>query len=391
METKPIPTKPKSTSALTVKTIEDQYQIDVMKQLDSFAKDSSIELTEYGRTCAYNVIGGLITHCRTNGIDLRQIDASILDQQIRNIAYTELNIATSPAECYFDLRKIKVPDENGNEKIVYSIKIAPQGAGNEKLVRKFGVNVKEIHPAWLIREGDEYTLPSWEGGKLTPPSWKMKSLSGKVIMVIYRITKQDGSEEYLIADRDAVKQSLISQIRQNSLYAFKKWVTDPRTGRKGQVVDEEARNQFYKELEDDFESRTVEECLKLEKYEKFINPTYTSGGSRESMMIRKMKNIALKNYPKEYDSSLRAQAVVELQEDYDETIREKKVVPAVVKDVIDVVEGEVEEVDPNAVPDFDVPEDDGVVEEEPKEEIPHPTPAEEPKPEGDSDDPNEMF
>lgn len=374
-------------SSLVLKTYEDKFQASVIRQLDNFAKDSAVELTEYGRTCAYNVIGGLITHCRTNNIPLNKIDPVLLGQQIRNIAYTELNIAASPAECYFDLRKVRLPNEDGTIEEMYAIKIAPQGAGNEKLVRKFGVNVKELHTAWLIREGDEYTLPSWEGGKLTPPSWKMKSVSGKVIMVIYRITKTDGSEEYLIADRESVKQSLIAQIRQNSLYAFKKWVTD-KNGKRTVEVDTDKRNEFYKGIEDNFESKVVDECLKLDEYQTYINPTYTSGGSKESMMVRKMKNIALKNYPKEYDSSLQAQAAAELNEDYDETIREGLKPKQVVNDnVIDAVEAEVDEVNPNAVPDFEIPDEDMPEEVTPEQA----EPKEEPKPQDGSGDPEEMF
>lgn len=332
-------------------------QNELVAELDLSAAETGVAFSDYGKKCVMNAIAGLVTMAQSQGIAFNQINGSLLKLALQNIGYTELNYAAMPSEVYFDLRKST--DDKGN--VTYTPSMKPQGAGNEKLVRKYGVGIKELKPAWLVREGDEFTYPSFDGIEMTPPKWTPKSYDKKVMMVVYPLVKQDGSVEFLIATREGIKPNIIAQIRQNTLYAFKDYTT--------KKVDEKKRDEFYNALNEYAEAHTVDELLANQEYAKYVNPTYTSGGSKESMILRKMKNNALKNYPKEYDNAAQADAVMNMWEDKDESVLEK---PKVEKDVVAKVEKEIAETpSADAVKDFTVDED-GVVEVKPKA-------AEEPK------------
>lgn len=338
-------------------------QNQLLAELDKANEDFGASFTPYGKTCAINCIAGIVSFCKSNGIEINKIDPTLLRLQVQNVGFTELNYASIPSEIYFDLRKTTIKDKENNERDVYSIAIKPQGAGNEKLVRKYGVGLKKgsgLHNAILIREGDEFIMPQFNGMEMTPPIYKpqLKNANNKVVAVVYPAEKEDGSVEYLIATRDSVKANIIAQIRQNTLYAFKEEYTG-KNGKTYERVDKEARDKFYDELNKKCENMTLDEMLADEEILKYVNPTYTSGGSKEQMILRKMKNNALKNYPKEYDNSYIANSVRNMFEENDESVleRNKNVVAKVEKeldedlneDVIDdfqandVVEAKVEE------------------------------------------------
>lgn len=349
------PKKAVSTTPATVPSGSD-YQVQLVSELEKATSELGAKFSDYGKTCVINAIAGLVTVCKANKIEIKNLDPVLLRLQLQNIGFTELNYASIPSELYIDLRKTK--DSNNNE--IYSVAIKPQGAGNEKLVRKFGVGIKKdgLLPAWLVREGDEFTLGSFDGIKQTPPTWVRKSLDKKIVMVVYPVIKTNGDVEYLMASRDSIIPNLIAQIRQNSMNAF--IVEVESKGYKYKKVDKDKRDAFYKEIEKDFEGKSLDDILAMEKYIDYINPTYTSGGSKEQMILRKMKNNALKNYPREYDTTLTKESVENMFEDNDDTVKE--VAPILKHDVIDSVEVEIAEpiANEDAPKDFNVDED-GIV------------------------------
>ena len=320
----------------------------LLNELDKANQEFGADFTKYGKTCAVNCIAGIVSFCKTNGIDLQKIDPTLLRLQVQNVGFTELNYASIPSEIYFDLRKTTKSD--GSE--VYSIAIKPQGAGNEKLVRKYGVGLKKgsgLHNAILIREGDEFIMPQFNGKEMTPPIYKpqLKNANNKIIAVVYPAEKEDGSVEYLFATRDSVKANIIAQIRQNTLYAFKQEYKGTN-GKTYERVDKDARDKFYDELNKKAEGMTLDEMLADEEILKYVNPTYTSGGSKEQMILRKMKNNALKNYPKEYDNTYITNAVKNMFEENDESVLEKKNIVAKVEKELD------EDLNDDVMDDFDV-------------------------------------
>lgn len=357
----------KTTNNAVAPTIGAQaQQIAIVNELETTLNTMGCELSTYGKKCAINAVAGAVSFLKTQGKSLKDINATLFKLSVQSCAVLELNYASVPSEIYFDLR--------GD-----ILTIKTQGAGNEKLVRKYGVGIIKntgLHNAWLVREGDEFTYPSYDGLKVIPPKWTPKSFDKKVIMVVYPVEKIDGSTEYLIATRDGVKPNIIAQIRQNSLYAFNKKdasgkvVYNQFTHRP--LVDEEKRDKFYDDLNNASETLSVDELISDKRFIDYINPTYTSGGSREQMIIRKMKNNALKNYPKEYDNAYQADMVANLYEDRDDSLKEKKEIEGV--DITQKVDEELDSaVDETAPKDFDVDENgvihkDAEIKETPKQE-----------------------
>ena len=320
----------------------------LLNELDKANREFGADFTKYGKTCAINCIAGIVSFCKTNSIDMQKIDPTLLRLQVQNVGFTELNYASIPSEIYFDLRKTT----NSEGKEIYTIAIKPQGAGNEKLVRKYGVGLKKgsgLHNAILVREGDEFIMPQFNGMEMTPPIYKpqLKNANNKVVAVVYPAEKEDGSVEYLIATRDSVKANIIAQIRQNTLYAFKETYT-AKNGKTYERVDKEARDKFYNDLNKKAEGMTLDEMLADEEILQYVNPTYTSGGSKEQMILRKMKNNALKNYPKEYDNSYITNAVKNMFEENDESVLEKKNIVAKVEKELD------EDLNDDVMDDFNV-------------------------------------
>jgi len=321
------------------------FQTKLLNELDKANEEFGTDFTKYGRTCAINALASVVMFCKSKGVELTELDGSMLRLQIQNVGFTELNMATIPSEAYIDLRKtykwVDVTDPATGEvkkekKVSYTVAIKPQGAGNEKLVRKYGVGLKKgdgLKNAILIREGNEFVMPYFDGLQMTKPIYKplLENENNKVIAVMYPAVKEDGTVEYLFATREGVKPNLIAQIRQNALYSFTKEEDEEYTGKNGKkytktktVVDEEARDAFYKLIEEKASKMTVDEMLNDEDLLEYINPTYTSGGSKEAMIMRKMKNNALKYYPKEYDNSYITNAVQNMFEEQDKSALEKK-------------------------------------------------------------------
>ena len=355
-----------------------KLQVQLLNELDKATESMGQSFTEYGKKCVVNAIAGLVIMCKQQDIEIKDIDPTLLRLSLQNIGYTELNFAAN--ECYADLRKVykEETDENGkkNKKFDgYSVAFKVQGVGNEKLLREYGVDVKTLHECWLVKEGDEFILPSYNGLEMTPPIWKRKldNINNKVILVVYPVERKNGNVEYLMATRESVKSNLVAHIRQNLLYK----------------IFGEKRDQKYAELDKDAESMTFDELLTSEKWREHINPNWLASSSKEAMIIRKMQNNALKRYPKEYDNSAMKEAVKNMAEDYDESleIKANKVIDA---DPIEKVEKEItEEQKKDAVPGFEV-DDDGVVTnnqqvaaeskpaEEPKKVEKEPEPSKEP-------------
>ena len=325
-----------------------KLQVQLLNELDKATESMGQSFTEYGKKCVVNAIAGLVIMCKQQDIEIKDIDPTLLRLSLQNIGYTELNFAAN--ECYADLRKVyKEVEENGKKTKVfdgYSVAFKVQGVGNEKLLREYGVDVKTLHECWLVKEGDEFILPSYNGLEMTPPIWKRKldNINNKVILVVYPVERKNGSVEYLMATRESVKSNLVAHIRQNLLYK----------------IFGEKRDQKYAELDKDAESMTFDELLTSEKWREHINPNWLASSSKEAMIIRKMQNNALKRYPKEYDNSAMKEAVKNMAEDYDESleIKANKVIDA---DPIEKVEKEItEEQKKDAIPGIEV-DDDGVV------------------------------
>ena len=311
-----------------------KLQNQLLAELEVAANNMGQSFTNYGKKCVTNAIANLVIYCKNNGCELTDFEPTLVRLALQNVGYTELNIAAIPSECFCDIRNSK----DGKK----TLAILPQGAGYEKLLRTYGVGVKEVRSPWYVREGDDFTFPSFDGLNIIPPKWSPKSYDKKVIMVVYPIIKTDGSVEYLIATREQVKASVVAQIRQTCLYKNNK-------------------EEIYARLEKDAETLTLDELIAKDEWNKILSPAYRSYGARESMIIRKMQNLATKKYPKDYRDAYMAEAVKNMSEDKDDSLIANPQ-EAIDVDVVEKTEKDInEQPQGDAVPDFDA---DGVAKEE---------------------------
>ena len=295
-----------------------------------------VTFDEYSRTCAMNAMTSIFHLVQqTDKASLNQMDTSNLREVVAQAASLKLNANAVPRECYFQLRNKKIGD-----KYVKVVEMGVEGNGNDAMLRNFGVEVKTVYPCWLVKEGDEFTYPKRKGMKMEPPEWEEKGLSNKVVRVVYPILLNDGTEQYLIAERDGVKTNLFAHIKNNLLnetfgIAESSYKATPKQKEQIKAKKEE----IFAELR---KCETVDEMLACEIARPYMSPAWLD--TPESMIIRKMRNNAIKNFPKDMNS-IANRSMLELDDTY-KASREEVETEA---NTVDFEEGEVVEVEAETV------------------------------------------
>ena len=295
-----------------------------------------VTFDEYSRTCAMNAMTSIFHLVQqTDKASLNQMDTSNLREVVAQAASLKLNANAMPRECYFQLRNKKIGD-----KYVKVVEMGVEGNGNDAMLRNFGVEVKTVYPCWLVKEGDEFTYPKRKGMKMEPPEWEEKGLSNKVVRVVYPILLNDGTEQYLIAERDGVKTNLFAHIKNNLLnetfgIAESSYKATPKQKEQIKAKKEE----IFAELR---KCETVDEMLACEIARPYMSPAWLD--TPESMIIRKMRNNAIKNFPKDMNS-IANRSMLELDDTY-KASREEVESEA---NTVDFEEGEVVEVEAETV------------------------------------------
>jgi hypothetical protein len=175
---------------------------------------------------------------------------------------------------------------------------------------------------------------------MEPPEWEEKGLSNKVVRVVYPILLNDGTEQYLIAERDGVKVNLFAHIKNNLLnetfgLAESSYKATPKQKEQIKAKKEE----IFAELR---KCETVDEMLACEVARPYMSPAWLD--TPESMIIRKMRNNAIKNFPKDMNS-IANRSMLELDDTY-KASREEVESEA---NSVDFEEGEVVEVEAETV------------------------------------------
>lgn len=295
-----------------------------------------VTFDEYSRTCAMNAMTSIFHLVQqTDKASLNQMDTSNLREVVAQAASLKLNANAVPRECYFQLRNKKIGD-----KYVKVVEMGVEGNGNDAMLRNFGVEVKTVYPCWLVKEGDEFTYPKRKGMKMEPPEWEEKGLSNKVVRVVYPILLNDGTEQYLIAERDGVKTNLFAHIKNNLLnetfgLAENSYKATPKQKEQIKAKKEE----IFAELR---KCETVDEMLACEIAKPYMSPAWLD--TPESMIIRKMRNNAIKNFPKDMNS-IANRSMLELDDTY-KASREEVESEA---NTVDFEEGEVVEAEAETV------------------------------------------
>ena len=180
-----------------------------------------------------------------------------------------------------------------------------------------------MHPVWLVKEGDIFVYPKHKGIEMTPPEWEEKGESQKVIRVVYPVEMENGKTEYLIAEREGVKTNLFAHIRNNMMnetFGLVKGGKKTRydaTDAEKKAIDAK-KEEIFSELR---KCATLEDMLNCEVARPYISAAWLD--TPESMIVRKMRNNAIKKYPKDFNS-IASQSILQMDETYQEAQEEIK-------------------------------------------------------------------
>lgn len=266
-----------------------------------------VQFDDYAKKCAMEAMTSIYTLVKNDSkTDINNIDKSNLRQIVENCASLKLNAGSNPRECFFQLRSVKV----GNDWMKV-VEMGIEGDGYDALLSNFGKNVKQVYPFWAVKEGDVYVAPKHRGLEVAPPEWEEKGLSDKVVRVVYPVKLTDGTVTYLIAERDGVKVNLLAHVKQNMMNATFGICADRFKATEKQK--EEIKAKKTEVLDAMRACKTVDEMLKCELARSFISGAWLD--TPESMIQRKMRNNAIRKFPKNYDPMAR-QAQLEMDEVY---------------------------------------------------------------------------
>ena len=293
--------------------VNDVYMPMITGQLEN----NNITFSEYAKSCVVNAISAINTVLDTNGVAWgdASLDTNGITQILLSVAALQLNAAANPSECYFQIRNVSVKGADGKQIWKKKIEFGIQSDGFDSLVAQFGRDVKKVFPHWLIREDDEFKYPRYVGLDLTPPEWQPKG-SGKVVRVVYPIQATDGTVNYYISERADVKRNLIAHISNNMMNETFGICADRY---KATDAQRQEIAQKKKELLSKAKELELDALLDSDEFDKFISPAWKEEQSRESMIIRKMRNNVVKKIPKSFKSSLENEL---FNENTDETYKE---------------------------------------------------------------------
>lgn len=309
--------------AIAANKIADIYLSDVSNLNEAVG----MPMTKESKRCGVNAILYL---CGDMGAaEVQKLPKEQLVQVLQFVTINGLDIFSG--QVFLDKRWDK-------DKKCYSVKATPMGNAYEIMVGRFGVDVKKVHPAWVIHEGDEFTMPQHDGLKISPATWKqtLKGLNGKPIAVCYPIEHNSGDAEYVVSTREEVAHNLMAQILNAAL--------------RDQNV---SRTDLMKEME----GKSLEDLLADENLAKYISPAYRSPSSREAMIIAKMKKNALLHYTRDLGNKAYAQVADEVDTGND----------MVKKDVVAEADDSTSPTEATKVVDFKA-DDNGVIDQTPEKQ-----------------------
>lgn len=275
--------------------------------------EHGLQFDDYSKQCvmaAMSAIYGVVT---SNKQAMENLQGSNLRQVIGQVASLKLNANAVPRECYFQLRSKQ--DANGNR--IKEVELGIEGDGNDAILRQFGVNVKKVHPVWLVKDGDIFSYPKHRGIETTPPEWEERGESQKVVRVVYPVEMNDGHIEYLISERESVKTNLLAHVRNSMMNETFGICKDRYKATDAQKAEIKAKkNEILDALRG---CATIEDMLSCDVAKPFISAAWLD--TPESMIIRKMRNNAIKKYPKDFNA-IASQSLMQMDETYQQVQEE---------------------------------------------------------------------
>jgi len=233
--------------------------------------------------CGNALLSAMTEQMEAKSLAIKDMDQTKLIRVIQEATLLRLNANANPRECYVIVRAPR------NAKPYFDFGI--MGDGYDKILRRYGVGVKTVHPFWAVRENDGFTYPSFNGLTIQPPTWAPKDMTSKVVRVVYPIEMTDGTVVWEIAEREDVKKNLLAHIGQNLMYDSK-----------------------HPGLIDRIANISLDEIFQDKEALEVMSPAWKSPQSRESMILRKMRNNAIKAMPKDFGNAFTAGAFEDASE-----------------------------------------------------------------------------
>ena len=270
-------------------------------------EQNGVQYDEYSKQCAMNAMGSIFQLVQnTDKADMNNLNTSNLREVVAQCASLKLNANAVPREVYFQLRSKQI-----NGQWVKMVEIGVEGDGNDALLRQFGNGIDTVYPVWLVKEGDDFTYPRRRGINVEPAEWTPKGLSDKTVRVVYPIKLKDGSVDYLIAEREPVRTNLIAHIKNNMLnetfgICADRYKATPKQKEEIKVKKAEILSAIR-------ECETLEDILNCEVAKPYISAAWLD--TPEAMIVRKMRNNAIKKFPKNLNS-MASSSLLQLDETY---------------------------------------------------------------------------
>ena len=266
-----------------------------------------VSYDEYAKQCAMNAMSSIFQLVQnTDNTDMNNLNTSNLREVVAQCASLKLNANAVPREVYFQLRSKQI-----NGQWCKMVEMGIEGDGNDALLRQFGNNIDTVYPVWLVKDGDDFTYPRRRGIEVEPAEWTQKGLSDKTVRVVYPVKLKDGTVDYLIAEREPVRTNLIAHIRNNLLnetfgICENRYKATPKQKEQIKAKKEEILSAVR-------ECETLEDILKCEAAKPYISAAWLD--TPEAMIVRKMRNNAIKKFPKNLNS-MASSSLLQLDETY---------------------------------------------------------------------------
>lgn len=266
-----------------------------MPMIERQMEENSIVFSDYSKRCVMNAIGTINQVLDKSGINFSSpdLDQSNLTTILLNVAHLELNSIAQPSECYFQIRNVKMPDGKYKKQIEFGI----QADGYDAILSRFGRNVKKVYPHWLVREGDHFEYPVYNGIEFTPPKWQPTG-QGVVVRVVYPVLHTDNTIHFYIGERADVLNNLLAHINNNLMNEAFGIAENRYKATKAQLIEINQRKAALKAKAKELGFGALDD----EELAPFISPSWKEDFSRESMIVRKIRNNIVKKIPKDFGS-----------------------------------------------------------------------------------------
>ena len=270
-------------------------------------EQNGVKYDEYSKQCAMNAMGAIFQLVQNDDkADMGNLNTSNLREVVAQCASLKLNASAMPREVYFQLRNKQIGGQ-----WCKVVEMGIEGDGNDSLLRQFGNNIDTVYPVWLVKEGDDFTYPRRRGIEIEPAEWTPKGLSDKTVRVVYPVKLKDGTIDYLIAEREPVRTNLIAHIRNNLLnetfgICENRYKATPKQKEQIRARKEEVLSAIR-------ECETLEDILRCEAAKPYISAAWLD--TPEAMIVRKMRNNAIKKFPKNLNS-MASSSLLQVDETY---------------------------------------------------------------------------